>query len=131
LRRDWLDEELSYDTDPAVSSAFSVRAARLRSRTERSRLANALTKALGDARGANLDASSLEARRQNALIREQADVLQALIDRLRDDNPIRVHGVRGAAVTAQLVNDASSPLHRIGGQDLRHEICAARFALDE
>jgi hypothetical protein len=28
------------------------------------------------------------------------------------------------------VDDGASPLHRNGGQDLQHEIRAARFALD-
>jgi hypothetical protein len=33
-------------------------------------------------------------------------------------------------MTARLVDDGASPLHRNGGRDLQHEIRAARFALD-
>jgi hypothetical protein len=60
-------------------------------------------------------------------IRASADDLLALVRRLRDERPI---DARGAAMTARLVSDAGSPLHRLGDQDLRHEIRAARVALD-
>jgi hypothetical protein len=56
-----------------------------------------------------------------------ADDLLAVVGRLRDDRPV---GVRGAAMTARLVSDGASPLHRNGGQDLQDAIRAARLALD-
>jgi hypothetical protein len=49
-RRNRLDDELAHGADPATSAELSLRAAQLRSRSERSRLANALVEALGNAR---------------------------------------------------------------------------------
>lgn len=46
--------------------------------------------------------------------------------RLRDDEPIEV---RGAAMTARLLNDTASPLHHDSDQDLRQAIRAALVAL--
>ena len=125
--RNRLDHELAHGADPGTSAELSLRSAQLGSPAERSRLANALVEALGDARGPNLGAFTLKARTQHAAIRESADELQALVLRLRDDQPI---SVRGAAMTARLLSDGASPLHRDSGQDLRHAIRAARFALD-
>ena len=127
LRRNSLDDELSRGADPAASAELHQRAAHLRFRAERSRLANALVESLGDARGPNLGAFWLKTRRQHAAIRESADDLLALVLRLRDDQPV---DVRGAAKAARLLNDAASPLHRGSGQDLQHAIRAARVALD-
>jgi hypothetical protein len=57
-----------------------------------------------------------------------ADDLTALVVRLRDDDqPI---AVRGAAITARLLNNGASPLHRANGQDLQHAIRAAQVALN-
>jgi hypothetical protein len=126
-RRNRLDDELARGIDGGVSAELGLRAAQLRSRTERARLANALVEALGDARGPNLGAFRVRARRQHAAIREYADDLLALVARLRADQPI---DVRGAAMTARLLSDRESPLHRNGEQALQHEIRAARFALD-
>jgi hypothetical protein len=125
--RERLDEELARGADPGKSAQLMLRAAQLRSRSERSRLANALVAALGDARGANLGAFRMKTRRQQAVIREYADDVLALVGRLRDDRPVET---RGVAMAARLVDDGASPLHRKGGQDLQHELRAVRFALD-
>jgi hypothetical protein len=122
-----LDEQLARGADPGTSAQLMLRAAQLRSRSERSRLANALVKALGDARGPNLGAFRMRTGRQHAVIREYADDLLALVGRLRDDRPVET---RGVAMAARLVDDGASPLHRYDGQDLQHGIRAARFALD-
>lgn len=82
---------------------------------------------LGDARGLNLGAFRMNTRRQHAAIREAAGDVQALVMRLRDGEPI---DVRGAAMTARLLNDGASPLHQGCGQQLRHAIRAAWVALD-
>lgn len=126
-RRNRLDDELVRGTDPSVSPELSLRVAQLRSPAERSRLANALVEALGDARGPNLGAFRVKTRRRHAAIRNYADDLLGLVLRLRDDQPI---DVRGAAMTARLVNNGASPLHRESGPDLRDAILAARVALD-
>jgi hypothetical protein len=122
-----LDEQLARGADPGTSDQLMLRAAQLRSRSERSRLANALVDTLGDARGPNLGAFRMKARRQHAVIREYADDLLVLVGRLRDHGPVET---RGVAIAARLVDNGASPLHRNGGQDLRHELRAARFALD-
>jgi hypothetical protein len=124
-RRNRLDAELARGADPAGSAELELRAAQLRSTARRSRLADALVKALGDAGGA--DPETIEAKPQRLELLKCAEDLQALVERLRDERPV---AVRGAAMTARLLNDGASPLHRKGGQDLEHATRAARFALD-
>jgi hypothetical protein len=126
-RRNRLDERLSRGADPATSAELSLRAAQLRSRIERARLANTRVDARGDAGGPNLGPFRVTTRRQHAVIRESADELLALVARLRDDEPV---DVRGAAMTALLVDDHASSLQRDGGQNLPHEMRAARLGLD-
>jgi len=127
LRRKRLDEDLARGAAPDTSAELELRAAQLRSRSERSRLANALVDAVGNARGPNLGAYRMKNRRRDDAIRKCADDLLALAVRLRDDRTI---AVRGAAMTARLVSDQASPLHRADAEDLRQAIQAARAALD-
>jgi hypothetical protein len=126
-RRDELDRQLAGGADPRSSARLTLRAAQLSAASGRSRLANALVDALGDARGPNLGAFRLKPRRRDAATRAAADDLLALALRLRDDRPIEI---QGAAMAARLLNDRSSPLHRDGGQDLQDALRAARTALD-
>lgn len=121
------DHELARGADPAASAALSRRAAQLLSTEERSRAANRLTTFLGDARGANLGAFRTKTRARHAAIRDSADDLVALAVRLRGREPITV---RGAAMTALLVNDSASPLRRGDGHDLLYAVRAALVALD-
>jgi hypothetical protein len=124
-RRNRLDEELAHGADPDTSAGLSLRASQLCSPAERSRLANALAEALGDARRGT--PVTLKVRPQRAEIRAAADELLALIGRLRNDQSV---SVRGAAMAARLLSDRTGPLHRADRQDLRHAIRAARVALD-
>jgi hypothetical protein len=125
-RRNRLDSELARGVDPTASAELALRAAQLRSESGRRELANALEETLGDARGPNLGAFRMRTRRQHAAIREAASDVQALVTRLRAGEPI---DVRGAAMTARLLNDGASPLHQDSGEDLRHAIRAAWVAL--
>jgi hypothetical protein len=127
LRRDRIDDELARGADPAARAELGLRAAQLRSAAGRRRVANELVETLGDARGPNLGAFRMKTRRQHAAIRESADDLLALVVRLRDDQRI---DVRGAAMTAVLLNDGASPLHRGSAPELRQALRAARVALD-
>ena len=126
-RRNRLDDELAHGADPATNAELSLRAAQLRSPAERCRLANALVRALGDARRPNLEPYTAKARWQRVEVLKYADDLLALVRRLRDGQPV---DVRGAAMTARLVSDGASPLHHNGAQDPQHAIRAARLALD-
>jgi hypothetical protein len=126
-RRNRLDRELASGADPASSPELSLRAAQLQSQAVRSRLANAIVEMLGRAHGPNLGRFTVAGERQNAEIREYADNLRALVARLRDDRPI---DIQGAAMTARLVNDRSSPLYRAGDQGLGDAVLSARLALD-
>jgi hypothetical protein len=128
LRRNRLDAELAQGGDPSASAELTVRAAQLRSPAERTRLANALTKALGSARGPNLGAFTPRAQRHDAAIRQAADEVLALALRLRDDRTIEVGG---AAMAALLVNDRASALHRGPAHELQAAAKAARLALDD
>ena len=127
LRRSKLDERLARGVDPETSVELTLRAAQLRSNSGRSRLANALVEALGDARGHNLGAFRRGTRRQHAAIREAAYELLSLVQRLRDERPIES---RGAAMAARLLNDSESPLHRDSAPELQEVLRAARAALD-
>jgi hypothetical protein len=125
IRRNRLDRELALGADPGGSASLARRAAHLRSRRERARLANALVERLGDAR--RREPVTITVRPQRAAVRACADELSALVLRLRDDRPVDVHG---AAMTARLVSDRSGPLRRPGDVDLRDAIRAAHVALD-
>jgi hypothetical protein len=124
-RRDRLDKELSHGADPATTDELRLRATQLRSPAVRAQLANALVERLGDAR--RNEPMTLTTRPQRAEVRNHADDLLALVERLRDDRPVNV---RGAAMTARLANEGASPLYRHGGQDLQGAARAARRLLD-
>jgi hypothetical protein len=126
-RRDRLDGELASGADPAASPELGLRAAQLQSGTVRSRIANAIVEMLARAHEPNLGRFTVAGQQQDVEIREYADNLRALVARLRDDRPI---DIQGAAMTAQLVNDRSSPLFRDGDQDLGSAVLSARLALD-
>jgi hypothetical protein len=126
-RRDRLDRELASGADPAASPELALRAAQLQSRAVRSRLANAIVGMLERAHEPNLGRVTVAGREQRADIREYSDNLRALVARLRDDRPI---DIQGAAMTARLVNDGSSPLYRAGDQGLGSALLSARLALD-
>ena len=113
-RRDRLDDKLVCGVDPATSPELSFRAVQLQSRDGRSRLANAIAAKLG---GANARAE----------VREYGDNLRALVERLRDDQPIDLQGV---AMTARLVYDKSSPLNQHGSDSLSSAVLSVRLAVD-
>jgi hypothetical protein len=125
LRRNRLDQELALGADPASSASLGLRAAQLRSRNERARLANALVETLGDARRG--EPVTIRVRPQRAVVRACADDVLGLVLRLRDDRPV---DIRGAAMTARLVSDRASPLRHSGDVDLHRAIRAAHTALD-
>ena len=131
LRTRWsknrLDSELASGADPASRPELTLRAAQLQSQAVRSRHANAIVGMLGRAYEPNLGRFTIAGEQQNAEIREYADNLRALVARLRDDSPI---DIQGAAMTARLVNDRSSPLYRMGDQGLGSAVLSARLALD-
>jgi hypothetical protein len=124
-RRNRLDEELARGADPAASGELRLRAAQLRSPSERARLANALVEILGDARRG--EPVTIKPRPKRAEIRACAEDLLALVLRLRDDRPV---ALRGAAMIARLVSDRGSALHGDGDEDLQQATRAARAALD-
>ena len=126
-RRGRLDEQLARGSDPETSVELRLRAAHLSSQSGRARLANALVERLGDARGPYLGAFSMRTRRQDATIREAADELQALVQRLRDERPVEV---RGAAMAARLLYGKDSPLHHDSGPELKAALRATNAALD-
>lgn len=128
-----LDDELARGTDPrtgaalALRAALELRAAQLRSPEVRARLANRLVEALGDARAPNLEPLTARGRRQRAAVEASRDDLLALVMRLRDERPV---DVRGVAMVAQLVSAGIGRRKQHAGEQLRHAVRAARFALD-
>jgi hypothetical protein len=125
--QDRLDRELASGADPASSPELALRAAQLQAQAVRSRHANAIVEMIGRAYEPNLGRFTVAGEQQHAEIREYADNLRALVARLRDDRPI---DIQGAAMTARLVNDRSSPLYRAGDQGLGSAVLSARLALD-
>ena len=126
-RRDHVDGELAAGADQAASPELTLRAAQLQSQAVRSRLANAIVEMLGRAHEPNLGRFARSDQRHHAEIREYADNLRALVARLRDGRPI---DIQGAAMTARLVNDRTSPLDRRGDQSLGSAVLSARLALE-
>jgi hypothetical protein len=127
LQRARLDEELARGADPATSPKHDLRAAQLRSPAARTRLANRLVLAVGEARGQGQELRSAKRRKQRAEVRDCADEILALVAQLREGAPI---GVRGLAMAARLVTDRKGPLYRAGGPDLREVLRATRSVLD-
>jgi hypothetical protein len=108
LERGGLDEQLVRGAGSGATAELSLRTRQLTSADGRRGLANALIEALGSARAPHLGPFRMKHRRRDEAIREAADDIHALVGRLRDDEPI---DVRGAAMTARLLDDRSSPLH--------------------
>jgi hypothetical protein len=125
-RRSHLDRELARGTDPATSPELERRAAELRSLEKRARIANRIVTCVGDARR-RMGPFRMETRARHDAIRDNADDLTQLSQRLRDRAPI---SVRGAAITALLADSRQSPLRRGTGEDLQYAVRAARAALD-
>jgi hypothetical protein len=125
VRRGALDRQLADGADAASNAELELRATQLRSTGERTRLADALVETLGDARRG--EPMTLRPRPQRAAVRDAADDILALALRLRDGRPVDLIGV---AMTARLVDDRSSPMHRDDAGDLRDAIKSALSALD-
>jgi hypothetical protein len=125
LQRNRLDAKLAHGADSRTTPELSLRAAQLRSRGERARLANALVEAVGESRQG--DPVTIRPRPHRAEVRANADELLALAARLRDDLPV---DVRGAAMAARLVGDRKGPLRSMSGGDLREAVESARDAMD-
>jgi hypothetical protein len=124
--RDRLDERIARGADPGASPELELRAQQLCTDHERNRLARALEDALEAARTpARPLTVSVPLRR--AAVRESAQDIEALIRRLRDDQPV---DPQGAALTRRLVSDGASPLYYEGGQPLRYAVRFTRLALD-
>jgi hypothetical protein len=115
--RDRLDEQLAQGFDREASAELRLRAAQLVSAAGRVELAEAVERAVREARGSQ------------AAVRACANDLLTLAQRLRDEGPI---DVRGAAMTRRLLTDAAtSPLHRADAQaSLRAAARSTRLALD-
>ncbi|HET8820103.1 MAG TPA: hypothetical protein VFM57_01025 [Thermoleophilaceae bacterium] len=125
VRRGGLDRQLAEGADPASSAELERRATQLLSTAERSRIANSLIEALGDARRA--EPVTLRTRPQRAVVRDAADDIGALVLRLRDE---RVVAPRGLALAARLADDGTSPMHRHDVGDLHEAVGSALSALD-
>jgi len=123
--RDELDEQLVHGADPESDAGLSRRAAQLRSRSTRIALAAALEDAVREAHKAWSVSARLPLARAD--VRACADDLIALARRLRADQPI---AVQGAAMTARVVFNGSSPLYGEAPISLRYAARTARLALD-
>jgi hypothetical protein len=124
-QRNRLDEQIAGGAETTATAELNLRAAQLRSRGERQRIANALVEAVGEARRG--DPVSVRTKPHRAEVRACADDLLALAARLRDDLPV---DVRGAAMAARLVSDRKGPLRSASDRSLREEVDAARHSLD-
>jgi hypothetical protein len=124
-RRAGLDDELARGASPTASAELTPRATQLSAPVVRSRLVGALVRRLDEARQ---EPDAIKVRwAQRAQIRDCAADLLALALRLGDKRPV---DVRGAAMTARLLSDKSSPLNQDDGHNLRHALRAARTRRD-
>jgi hypothetical protein len=124
-QRNQLDEQIAGGAETTATAELNLRAAQLRSRAERRRIANALVEVVGEARRG--DPVTVRPRPHRAKVRASADELLGLAARLRDDLPA---DVRGAAMAARLVSDRNGPLRSMSGGDLREAVETARHAMD-
>jgi hypothetical protein len=122
-RRDRLDEQLALGIDPARSATLWLRAEQLIRR--RAGLADRIEDVLESAGRPAPFTAAVPVRRTE--VRACAEDLLALARRLRDGQPVDVHGI---ALTSRLLSDGSSPLYATGDGSLRHAVRAARLALD-
>ena len=106
----------------------SLRADQLRSDAVRTRVANRLVEAVGEARGQEQHLRSAKRRQRSEDVRDHADEVLSLVPLVRAGPAV---GVQGLAMTARLVDDRTGPLYRAGGQDLRAALRSVRAALDE
>ena len=120
-----LDRQLAHGADPAFSPELTLRAEQLHAPTERARIANALVKAVGDARRG--EPVTIRVRRQREAVRDTADDILALALRLRDGRPMPTSAV---AMAAWLAGSKSSPMYREGAGDLREAIRLAHAGVD-
>ena len=125
LQRNQLDEQIAGGAETTASAELNLRAAQLRSHGERRRIANALVEAVGESRRG--DPVTVRTKPHRAAVRELADELLALAERLRDDLPV---DVRGVAMAARLVGDRHGSLCSMSGGDLREAVEATRTTLD-
>lgn len=125
LGRAQLDSELASGSDPASSAELALRAKQLSSPAERSRIANGLVEALGDARRG--EPMTLRLRPQRTVVRDAADDILALVLTLRDDRPV---GTAGVAAAARLVDDRRGAMYRADAGDLHDAIRSAQSAMD-
>ncbi len=135
LRRGALDEQIARGVKTESDQRLARRAAQLTSRNERDRLGRDVERMLEIA-GHPAEAHStrtgpvLSARVPLRVreIRECADDFDALVARLRSEEPIDAQGV---AMTRRLLSDGGSPLYyRRGSVTLRHAVRSARLALE-
>jgi hypothetical protein len=121
-----LDRQLAAGTDPMQSDALSLRVGQLGSATTRARLATALRGAVEMANGRHPPLVTTRLRLPE--IEENEELILALAERLGGDEPL---GVQGLAMTARLVDDRSSPLHKNGPSGLvSAAVSGALAALD-
>ena len=125
LRRGRLDRDLAAGADPAATPELALRAEQLVSSGERARIANALVETLGEAR--RNEPVTVRTRGERAAVRDSADELLSLVVRLREGGPVEL---RGLAITARLVDDEQSPMHRDDASELREAIRSALSALE-
>jgi hypothetical protein len=119
LRASALDRELAGGADPMQSDELSLRVGQLRSAKRRTRLAVGLRSAVELANHHHEPLVMTRLRRPE--IKANQELLLALADLLRDDEPL---GVQGLAMTSVLVADGSSPLYRMHA---RRPLSAAAF----
>jgi hypothetical protein len=125
-RRARLDAELAAGADPATSPEHHLRAQQLSSPAERSRFANRLVLAVGEAQGLANELASARRRRARDQVRDYADELLALAARLRGAERLPVEGL---AMSARLVEDRRSPLYRADPDELGDAVRSIEFAL--
>jgi hypothetical protein len=135
LRRRALDDQIARGVQTGGDKRLALRAEQLVSHDERSRLARALEHTLdvtgrgAEARGVRRDPVwSVRVPLRVREIRDCADDFEALVARLRDEEPIDAQGV---AMTRRLLGDGGSPLYyRRSPITLRHAVRSARLALE-
>jgi hypothetical protein len=123
-----LDQDLARGASPDANALLALRAQFLVCRPVRHRLARTFVAIIAEATGPPARPGRMRVPVRRGCVREAADVLQALVDRLLTPGPI---SARGMAQVQRILTDGSGPLYYPGTEEqLRSTVQDALEALE-
>jgi hypothetical protein len=123
-----LDRDLALGASPDANTLLALRAQFLICPAVRHRLASSFATIIAEATGPRAWPGRMRVPVRRGCVREVADVLQALVDRLLTPGPL---SARGMAQVQRILTDGSGPLYYPGSEEqLRSTVQDALEALE-